>query len=86
VTTQTAAADWVETYRLTHNAELRAAQAEPVQEVLKDILETLKSIERNIHWALEDDRDYCLETAIERAHSLVDLAHAYRQALKDSTP
>jgi hypothetical protein len=76
---------WLEKYRAKVHAERLAEQAEPVKLVIEDIRTAIDSLQSNLFWALDPDekeRDYCLESVIERAHTLVDLAHDYRQALK----
>jgi hypothetical protein len=81
--------EWIEGHRAKVNAANLSAKPEAVQSAAKDILASLKSIERNLYWALDNDEDdvnWCLETLLERAHYLVDLANDYRALLRKVKP
>jgi hypothetical protein len=73
-------------YQQRVNAERLERQAEPVKKAAKEILAELKSIDLYLHWAMDpDEKDggaYYTQTLLDHAHELLDLAHAYRQALK----
>jgi hypothetical protein len=72
------------------NEERLAGQAEPVRLAANDIRTTLKDIERYLYWSIDskekDGGAYYAQSLLEHAHMLVDLAHAYRAALKANPP
>ena len=77
-------------YQQRVNAERLERQAQPVKQAAHDLREAMKSIEQYLYWALDpDEKDggaYYTQNIIDHAHSLIDYAHAYRQALKANPP
>ena len=78
-------------YQQRINDECLARQAEPVKKTAKLILEELKTIERYLYWALDQEDQhnsigYNCGNLIDHAHALVDLGHEYRAALKANPP
>jgi hypothetical protein len=72
-------------YRERMREERIARQAPEVQCAIKDLRETIKSIETYVAWALDptekDGGAYYTQNLLEHAHQLVDQAHAFRAAL-----
>jgi hypothetical protein len=77
-------------YQDKANAERLACQHPPVTAAAKEILVTLKNIERYLYWALDpEEKDggaYYAQNLLANAHELVDQAHAYRAALIANPP
>lgn len=77
-------------YRQYMNEKRLAAQHPNVQGAAKDVLKQLKSIEQYIYWSLgpneKDGGAYYAQNLLDHTHELVDLAHAYRSALKANPP
>jgi hypothetical protein len=63
-----------------------ARQAPAVQDAIKDLRETMKSVELYIAWAIDptekDGGAYYCQNLLDYAHQLVDQAHYFRAALK----
>ena len=81
--------DWQTNYQRRVNAERLARQAPDVQRIIKEILETLKSSEQYVYWAIDPEEHDVLHwttNLIDQAHILVDLGHEYRAALKANPP
>ena len=81
---------WMNQYQCRVNAENFANQAQPVALAIKDILRELKAIEQAIYWAIhpgeKDGGAQWAASLIEHAHTLIDLGHEYRAALKANPP
>ena len=77
-------------YRQRINEDRLERQAEPVRLAAKDIFRALKGVEQALYWSMDpsekDGGAYYAQSALDRAHELVDLAHAYRAALKANPP
>ena len=64
---------------------LVASQTAKVRNAYADLEEAASSVTQMARWALDqDDKDhsYYFDRAIEYAHELIDLAYAYRDAVK----
>lgn len=81
---------WSDQYRARQDAEALARQHPSVRTKAKELLEELSRIERHLYWSMDsEEKDggaQWASSAVEHAHTLLDLTHEYRAVLALNPP